>query len=241
MRLGIISDIHGNLEAFGSVLSDIDDVGVDELICLGDNIGYGPDPVGVVRLLRDRSIYSLIGNHELAVAEPASLQWFNPVARRSLLKTIELMDENTIRFVTGLDRFQVRDGCRFVHGFPPESAATYLFQVDADGLCKTFGEYPERLCFVGHTHELEIVAFGDGVARARPLKKGTTRLRKELRYIINVGSVGQPRDGNNNAKYVIFDSDRDLLEVRFVPYDISVTVQKIIAAGLPESHAMRLW
>jgi len=99
----------------------------------------------------------------------------------------------------------------------------------------------ESVCFVGHTHDLVMVSFDGRQVEHHPLKEGITVLDDQCRYIINVGSVGQPRDGNNNAKYAIYDTDSRELEIRFVAYDIAVTVAKIKAAGLPETHANRLW
>jgi diadenosine tetraphosphatase ApaH/serine/threonine PP2A family protein phosphatase len=131
---------------------------------------------------------------------------------------------------------------RFVHGFPPDSTDIYLFQVPNDILNQTFKKMKERLCFVGHTHELKLIGFDGKISQRIPLKEGTVNhLDLDRKYIINVGSVGQPRDGNNNAKYVIWNTSEDTLEVRFVPYDIASVVGKIIAAGLPKVHADRLW
>jgi diadenosine tetraphosphatase ApaH/serine/threonine PP2A family protein phosphatase len=131
--------------------------------------------------------------------------------------------------------------CRCVHGYPPESAKTYLFQKLPYQLIKTFKEMVERICFVGHTHDLEIVHFDGRQAERHPLGEGPVTLDPDLHYIINIGSVGQPRDGSNQAKYVIYDPETHLLDVRFVTYDIAATVEKIKAAGLPEAHAIRLW
>ena len=177
MRLAVISDVHGNLEALVRVLADIDTADIDEVICLGDNIGYGPDPSGVVRRLADRGIVSLLGNHELAAGDPIYLEWFNPVARKSLLRTMELMDSDTLDRVTGFDRFRVDHGCRFVHGFPPDSPVTYLFQVEPEELREAFEQNDERICFVGHTHDLILVEYGAGEVRTEPLAKGMTQLR----------------------------------------------------------------
>jgi diadenosine tetraphosphatase ApaH/serine/threonine PP2A family protein phosphatase len=99
----------------------------------------------------------------------------------------------------------------------------------------------ERICFVGHTHDLELVANASGEITRQPLEKGFTRLQPDQAYIVNVGSVGQPRDGDNNAKYVIWDTAAHMLELKFIPYDIAAVAGKIIAAGLPRAHARRLW
>lgn len=242
MILAIISDIHGNLDAFRQVLKDIEASGIDAVICLGDNVGYGPEPEQVIREVRERNIPCVMGNHEKAVLDGEFLNWFNPTARKSLEKTMTLLSEESFNFIRGMKSSLVIYESRFVHGFPPDSMDTYLFQASKDTLKKTFSEMKERLCFVGHTHELKLIGFDGKASQHISLQKGiVNHLHKDRKYIVNVGSVGQPRDGNNNAKYVIWDSSEDSLEVRFVPYDIAAVVSKIIAAGLPKVHADRLW
>jgi predicted phosphodiesterase len=242
MRVAIISDIHGNLDAFGQVLNDIDTSGIDAVVCLGDNVGYGPEPEQVIRQVRARKIPCVMGNHERAVSDRAHLNWFNPSARISLQKTITMLSEESINYINGMKSSLVVYQSRFVHGFPPDSTDIYLFQVPDHTLNQTFKEMKERLCFVGHTHELKLIGFDGKVSQRIPLKKEiVTHLDNDRKYIINVGSVGQPRDGNNNAKYVIWNTSEDSLEVRFVPYDIAAVVGKILAAGLPKVHADRLW
>ncbi len=219
MRVAIISDIHGNLDAFRQVLNDIDASGIDAVVCLGDNVGYGPEPEQVIRQVRNRNIPCVMGNHEQAVLDRGYLDWFNPAARKSLQKTMPLLSEDSINFIY-----------------------TYLFQASKDTLKQTFREMKERLCFVGHTHKLKLIGFDGKVSQHIRLRKGiVNHFHKDKKYIVNVGSVGQPRDGNNNAKYVIWNTSEDSLEVRFVPYDIAAVVSKIMAAGLPKVHADRLW
>jgi predicted phosphodiesterase len=99
----------------------------------------------------------------------------------------------------------------------------------------------EWICFVGHTHDLQIIGFDGRALTQAPLNEGISRLNSDTQYIINVGSIGQPRDGNNKAKYVIWDNSNNYIDVRFISYDIASVVNKIIAAGLPQIHALRLW
>ena len=242
MRVAIISDIHGNLDAFGQVLNDIDASGIDAVVCIGDNVGYGPEPEQVIRKVRKHNIPSVMGNHEQAVSDSAHLDWFNPAARKSLQKTMTMLSSESINYIHGMKSSLVMYQSRFVHGFPPDSTNTYLFQVPNHTLNQAFKKMKERLCFVGHTHELKLIGFDGKVSQRIPLKQGIVKhLDNNRKYIINVGSVGQPRDGNNNAKYVIWNTSEDSLEVRYVPYDIAAVVEKIIAAGLPKAHADRLW
>jgi len=241
MKLATISDIHGNYDALLQVMADIDQSGVDRIISLGDNIGYGPEPDRVVQELISRGIPSVQGNHELALKDPEYLNWFNPVARKSLIKTRDLLSESSIKFVTELEPFLASDDCRFVHGFPPDSPLIYMFQPSESRKQEVFEEIPQRLCFIGHTHTLEIIGYDGKSMKSSDLPEGVTDLQEDKKYIINIGSVGQPRDTSNDAKYVIWDSSADTLEVRFISYDIAAVVQKIKDAGLPAAHAERLW
>jgi predicted phosphodiesterase len=240
MRIAVISDIHANLEALEQVLADIDGSNIDRTLCLGDSVGYGPEPEQVVAMINDRHIPSILGNHELALIDQNLLTWFNPLARRSLLKTIEMLSEKTVNFIFNLKPYMIYDGYRFVHGFPPDSATTYLFQISEDELLRTFKQMKEKICFVGHTHRLEIIGFdGKSIIRS-PLTQRIVNLNNADRYIINIGSVGQPRDGDNHAKYIILDTEKNSIEVKFIPYDIASVVNKIIEAGFPTEHAIRL-
>lgn len=236
----MISDIHANLEAFKQVLIDIGKSDIDNTVCLGDNIGYGPDPEQVVAMIKDHDIPTVMGNHELAVIDQNYLSLFNPLARKSLLRTIELLSKETMNLISGLEPFLIRYGCRFVHGFPPDSATMYLFQVSEYELQLTFRQMKERICFLGHTHRLEIIDFNGQIVSRAPLTKSIISLDKNRQYIINIGSVGQPRDGNNCAKYVIWDTLKDNIEVKFIHYNIVSVIDKIIAASLPIEHAVRL-
>ena len=241
MRLAVISDIHGNWNALQAVLNDMDTAVIDDVVCLGDNIGYGPEPNEVIDALRQREIPSVLGNHEMAVLQPERLSWFNPTARQSLSLTIERLSESSHRYISRMESVMVAHECRFVHGFPPESVTTYYFELAEAAASEVFKMYPEQTCFIGHTHDLVRLAHRQDRLELEPLAEGRWGLEQGTRYIINAGSVGQPRDGENSAKYVIWDSDARELEIRFVAYDIAATVKKIIDAGLPEIHARRLW
>jgi predicted phosphodiesterase len=241
MKMAIISDIHANFEAFGNVLADADEQRIATMVCLGDCIGYGPEPEAVITEVRRREIPSLIGNHEMAVCDRLHLNWFNPLARSSLEKTLTMLSADSMAYIKTLPYSRVLSNARFVHGYPPESARTYLFRKAPYELRNTFESMAEPICFVGHTHNLELVQYDGRQVERSALPQGITRLETKHRYIINIGSVGQPRDGTNHAKYVIWDTDLGQIEVRFIRYDIAATVNKIKSAGLPENHASRLW
>jgi len=241
MRLAVFSDTHGNYDALQQVMKDIETSRVDDIISLGDNVGYGPEPNRVVEQIKTLSIPVVQGNHELAVKDEEYLNLFNPAARQSLIKTRNLLSKASIRFIGQHEPFISTHDCRFVHGFPPDSPLIYKYQVSDNRKQEVFTEMAERLCFIGHTHTLEIIGYDGDDIKYEELPEGVTHLDAEKKYIINIGSVGQPRDSNNNAKYVIWDSSEDTIDVRFIPYDIASVVQKIQAAGLPEEHAARLW
>ncbi len=240
MRLAVITDIHGNWDALVNVLQDIDHSGVDKIFCLGDNIGYGPESDRVIQTLRDREIPSILGNHELAVINREYLAWFNPMARKSLEKTIEMLSDNTLSYLSDLERVLVHGEYRFVHGFPPDSPSTYRYEVPDYKKRRIFETMEEKICFIGHTHDLNLIAYNGETLTSELLVKGPSILSFENRYIISAGSVGQPRDGNNNAKYVIRDESAGTIEVRYIPYDITSVAEKILAAGFPGIHARRL-
>ena len=241
MRLAIISDIHGNLEAFKEVLADIDRSQVDGIASLGDNVGYGPDSEEVVHLIRERNIPSVMGNHELAVSDNKYLDWMNPSARASLVRTKQLLSSETIDYIDTLKPSITFHESLCVHGCPPDSITTYLFQLTNSQFSELFLTIKQRVSFAGHTHVPQIIAFDGEKSKSAPLHEGVFALEKEHQYIVNVGSVGQPRDGNNHGKYVIWDTSSKSIEMRFIPYDIAATASKILELGFPEHNARRLW
>ena len=243
MKIAVISDIHANLEAFRRVLADIDTQQVDEIISLGDIIGYGPDPEEVIGLLRERDIPSVMGNHEYALSVKSYFRRLNPQARESVSISRKIFSDEIIEYLTSLEPVIVDPGadCRFVHGCPPDSTTTYILDPSEKRLAKIFTSFSEKICFAGHTHDLVLFTLAGRKPETRRLKEGVITLAPESRHIVMVGSVGQPRDGNNNAKYVVWDTDRGTIEVRFIPYAIAVTPKNILKKGLPEYNATRLW
>ena len=208
---------------------------------MGDHIGYGPQPEEVIKKIRRLNIRALQGNHELAILEPTYLDWFNHAARKSLKMTCNLLSPQSIDFIGTLKTHCCAHGCRFVHGFPPDSVLTYLFQLPDEEKILALKTLTEQRCFVGHTHTLDIISLGRQGLKRDQLKEGVHTLDSGCKYIISAGSVGQPRDGNNKAKYLIWDSIEDTVEVKFIAYDIAAVVEKMMAAGLPQKHAQRLW
>jgi predicted phosphodiesterase len=240
MRIAIVADIHSNLAAFEAVLADIEQSQVDHLVSLGDNIGYGPEPEEVLQLLRLRHIASIMGNHELGIVDPSCLSWFNIAARRSLEINRELLSPLSQDYLKALNPALVMQGCLFVHGFPPDSMTTYLFEVSDRELLAMFPTLAQELCFVGHTHALGLITCDGRRVRRTRLAAGATILEEGRKYLINAGSVGQPRDGDPHAKYLVWDSESRQLEVRSVCYDVARTVKGILTLGLPIINADRL-
>lgn len=241
MRIAVISDIHGNLEAFTSVLEDIRKQQVDAIISLGDNIGYGADSELVIQNIIRHAIFSIIGNHELAVIDEHVRRWFKNEVEAAILHAITHLSEDSKAFIHKLKTSLVIQDCRFVHGFPPDSAIFYLFQASMSKFRKTFAQMEESICFVGHTHKLSLVCAEEKKISVHELPVGTTQLQKKNKYIVNAGSVGQPRNGDPNAKYLIWDYETYTLTVLSIVYDTSTAAEKIRIAGIPEKFAQRLY
>lgn len=242
----VISDIHGNLEALEATLADIPE-GVDEVYCLGDVIGYGASPNECCDLVRERGIPVISGNHDLAVTDPETdLAWFNPVAARAVEWTRGQITEENASFLFSRSRTMKAGEALFVHGSVRDPDEYILDSETAEkSLWLLRSEYPEvRLCFFGHTHVKAISPFPhdqDPVGPSEPID-----LSKDGPYLVNPGSVGQPRDGDTFASYVLAEGTEPGSEqppsiaYRFVEYDIAGAQARIRAAGLPEILADRL-
>lgn len=237
MRTAAISDIHSNLEAFESVMSDISGQRVDQIISLGDNVGYGAQSDEIIVRLDRYNIQSVVGNHELAMLDKEYLSVFGPDPRKALKINKKNMSDKALKFISALPRCLVLDGCRFVHGVPPDTITRHIDTVPESMIINIMQRLKQKVSFVGHTHHLVIYGLDRGVLKKKNLLKCKLSLAKSRRYIINTGSVGQPRDGYNEAKYIIWDSDRYTIETRFVPYDYHKAAEKIREAGIPELYA----
>ena len=235
-----MSDIHGNYEALKEVLRDLDGLGAAETFCLGDMVGYGPQPQECVDLLRERGVHCTMGNHEQGLINIHYLRGFNQPAADALRWTREAIDEPTYQWLTTRPKSISAHGCRLVHGLPPDSVTEYLWKHHSR-MAEVFGSYAEPFCFVGHTHDLERYAYANGTAERVELKPGCVELPASRRHIVNIGAVGQPRDGDNRAKYAAFDTETGVLDLRAVPYDIQKTVDRIEHCGLHRAFGDRLW
>lgn len=240
MKIAVLADIHANLEALEAVLADLESMTVDRVVCLGDMVGYGPDPEAVVARIMELDVVALLGNHEAALISKRDRNWLNFQAKDNNIATEALLSEASLTYCNSLPRAAVIEGALFVHGYPPDSVLKYLFMQSEDEIFRMLAQQPETRIFVGHTHDLKLITVcGDEIAW-KSLPIGCLQLQAERRYLINAGSVGQPRDGTSKAKYVIWDSTKDFLEVRAIAYPASLTAEKIIARGFPQAYGTRL-
>ncbi len=241
MRLAIITDIHSNFDALTAALQDIDTRRVDQIINLGDFIGYGPEPEQVFAALRQRDIPSVLGNHENAIRNPLTIVQMNSSAARSIELTRRLLTPATLEYIATLPKSVVQNGLRFVHGLPPDAVNKYLTWTPDEEIRQILSTMTAWCAFVGHTHQLAIIELDNFRLTRQRLTQDVHYLKKDSRYIINCGSIGQPRDGDRRAKYVVFDSDQLTVEARFVEYDPRRTAELIHALGFPAENAYRLF
>jgi len=239
MRYAIISDIHANLEALEVVLGDIGRRRPDALICLGDFVGYGPDPVGCVERLRPGLAGAVVGNHDRAAAGTLDIADFNPFAQAAILWTREQLTAPVQAYLRDLPSQITPDGFLAVHGSARDPVEEYI--IDPHTARASFLAGSFRLCMVGHTHVPAIFTLdGDTVSVAPFAADASLRLEPERRYIVNVGSVGQPRDGDPRSAYAWFDEDAQVITMIRLAYPVEHTQRKMADAGLPPMLAERL-
>jgi len=245
MTLAIISDIHSNREALAAVLQEIAALAVDSIYCLGDIVGYGADPDECVREALARSASVVRGNHDKAVAGLIDLEWFNSTAREAALWNRRHASRETVSALRALPRGPVvlEDGVVICHGTPVDEDE-YMLSSSAveESLVWMVDQGPRAMiCFHGHSHLPMVVEHPAGRERVRVIRDAReVRLKAETRYLINPGSVGQPRDGNPRASFGIFDTRSLVYRNLRVAYAVEDAQRKILAAGLPDELAFRL-
>ncbi len=245
MTFAVISDVHANLEALTAVMDALEELPHDSLLCLGDLVGYNPDPERCAGLVLAQSALIVRGNHDKAVAGLMDLDWFNPVAAGAVRWTRRIMQPATVARLRGLAAGPVEvgagaPGVLACHGSPFDEDAYLLsrehFRTALDRLAE---DHPDaRICLFGHTHVPGVVE--ERAGRVRLIGDPEVRLAPDARYLLNPGSVGQPRDGNPRASFAILDTDRGSWKTIRVAYPIRETRRKIAAAGLPPELAERL-
>jgi diadenosine tetraphosphatase ApaH/serine/threonine PP2A family protein phosphatase len=239
MRIAVISDIHGNWHALDAVLRDVDAESVDEVWCLGDVVGYGPQPNRCVTETQARASLCLMGNHDLAAIGRVGLDDFSPDASASATWTIAELTTEARTFLESLEPLAERPGVQLFHASPRDPVWEYVLSEHSarDALARTTAP----LLLVGHSHIPIALQLADGDTLAGGLARGGSEVTLgEGRWLLNPGSVGQPRDGDPRAAYLLIDFDAGTAHYRRVPYDIEQTQAEIRANGLPETLAARL-
>ena len=239
MRSLIVSDIHSNLEALQSVIKDAEkNGGFDQIWFLGDVVGYGPDPIECIDLLRQYEAIGIAGNHDLASIGKLSLEAFNVYAAAAVNWTVTQLTEEHVTYLSELPLVAERNGFTMVHGSPRDPVWEYV--VTPAAAVASFNHFDTPRCLVGHSHIPFI---------CRPQENGVVFLEFPLdkpvvigddRMIVNPGGVGQPRDGDHRASYAIFHSDEETVFHHRVEYDIPTTQEKMTERGLPQYLIDRL-
>lgn len=237
MRWGILADIHGNLEALKAVLTALSKEGIDNYLCVGDIVGYGADPSECISEIKRLNPAMIVGNHDWAAVNLFDADYFNPDAKTAVLWTKQFLSYEDKEFLKSLELVYQKDQITLVHG-SLENPEQFEYVLDFSSAKRAFELLHTRLCFVGHTHAPVIFIKEDD--RYSYTFQTKFKLRTTQTCIVNAGSVGQPRDEDPRACYVVYDSEREELQIRRVPYDIRKAQEKIIQAGLPQFLAERL-
>ncbi|MBU0549234.1 MAG: metallophosphatase family protein, partial [Candidatus Omnitrophica bacterium] len=238
MRWGIFSDVHSNLEALNAVAAAYKFENIDLLLCLGDIVGYAANPVECIQRVREISRVVVAGNHDWAAAGLLSLYYFNDWAKQAISWTKGKLSIPEHNFLKSLKPTYKNEELILVHG-TLNSPEEFDYMSDTFQAAENFALMDRAVCFVGHTHKAGIfLQQQDGKIDYQ--REGLSQLREGCRYIIDVGSVGQPRDGNNKASFCIYDTTRQEVLIRRVSYDIEAAQAKILASGLPPFLATRL-
>lgn len=239
MRYGIFSDVHSNLEALKSVLEALKDRGVEEYFCAGDIVGYGADPGACIQLVKETCRVVVAGNHDRGAAGLLDLENFNPDAKKAVLWTGEQLNEDELAYLKNLDLVWKGKDFIVVHA-TPVSPGEWDYITSTFTAYRNFKEFEEKICFVGHSHTPVVFSIDISEGKCSYAFETEIDIADDRRYIINVGSVGQPRDGNPLPSFAVYDTDASKVEMVRVEYDIETAQKKIIDAGLPQGLAVRL-
>jgi len=238
MRTAVLSDIHSNLEALDAVLAAADEAGCERVIVLGDIVGYGADPDAVIARLAERDAVAIAGNHDLAATGGFDVTWFNEVAAAAIAWTKRTISAETRAYLDALTPRRDTPSALLVHGSVRDPVAEYLLAPQDAAASFALDAFP--LAFFGHTHLPTVFrAKEDGTVNGWVLEDNVDlRLTPGERYMVNPGSVGQPRDRDARAAFMIWDDGR--VTGRRVAYPIETAARKILDAGLPRWLAERL-
>ena len=230
MKIAVISDIHSNLHALKAALTAIDERGADAIYCLGDIVGYGADAAACVDLVRERCAGSVRGNHDEAVALERGLDVIPRDAREAAIHNRRQLKSDQIDYLSNLPLTLEAEGLTFVHASPQEPQS--WLRLNSFTVVKDqFSHFDTDICFVGHTHIAGVVSNRVGVLSVRP----------GHRYLVNAGSVGQPRDDDPRLSFAFFDTEAVTCEIVRLGYDVEGAANRIQEAGLPSSLGKRLY
>jgi diadenosine tetraphosphatase ApaH/serine/threonine PP2A family protein phosphatase len=238
VKYAIISDIHANLEAFQAVQKEIEEVAPDKILCLGDLVGYGASPNECVEAARRICDLTIAGNHDFGAIGRTDIAYFNMYAREAILWTAKALKDETLDFLKARPLTEaVDDRIRIVHATPRDPERwNYIFS--HEHALAEFEAFEEQVCFIGHSHQPTIYELMD--RETLIVSADRVEVREGRRYLVNVGSVGQPRDGNPKAAFCIYDLDKSEITIRRVEYDVESAKKRIVDAGLPAVLANRL-
>jgi diadenosine tetraphosphatase ApaH/serine/threonine PP2A family protein phosphatase len=245
MRLAILTDIHANLPALEAVLADVEAADVDDVWCLGDVVGYGADPDECTKVVADRCSLCLVGNHDLAVLDDLDISTFSPAASAAVRWTQEVVARDTLEFLRSLKPADESREVGLYHASPRDPIWEYVLWPDQATEC--IRVQSSRVSLIGHSHVALFFVLSDrspnenANARGAQAGAGTSLDLGEGRWLINPGSVGQPRDGDPRAAWLELDTDGWSATYRRVEYDIDRAAESILATDLPEHLARRLY
>ena len=251
MKLAIVSDIHANLPALEAVLNDIEGSGIEEIWCLGDVVGYGAQPDECTRLVKERCALSLVGNHDLAVLGELDITSFSPAAASAVRWTQDAASAESLEFLRGLEPADESREVALYHASPRDPVWEYVLWPDQAAEC--IDAQAARVSLIGHSHVALFFVLAEdgegprsnpalaGIARGAQAGGGTSLDLSEARWLINPGSVGQPRDGDPRAAWLELDTRSWQATYHRVPYDIDTAAEAIAAAELPEHLSRRLY
>jgi len=237
MKYAILSDIHGNLEAYQAVLDDLKKEKDIKYFCVGDIVGYGADPNACIEITRRLNPTIVCGNHDWAAAGSISVTHFNLYAKKAALWTASVLDDRDKDYLKSLKLTYMDNDITLVHGaLTHPECFEYIF--DLHTAYRTMELTKTKVVFIGHTHFPAIYTLkGENIEYIAG--SGTT-ISEEKKYLVNVGSIGQPRDGDWRASFCIWDRDEETIEIRRLEYDVEKAQKKILDAGLPKPLAYRL-
>jgi diadenosine tetraphosphatase ApaH/serine/threonine PP2A family protein phosphatase len=238
MYTAILSDIHANLEALDAICRVCDERRVDSWVCLGDIVGYGADPGPCLERTRALTDQVVLGNHDAAATDLLDLTYFNDYARAAALWTADQLDQDEKSYLANLPLFREHEDAFYVHAEPRDPGSWGYVHSRSDARA-ALGAVPTQFCFIGHSHQ-PFMCVQNGTEIEPIIAAGPVEIEADQRYLVNIGSVGQPRDGDARSCFLIWSQASGTLELIRVEYDIPAAQKKIIAAGLPPFLAQRL-